>query len=326
MEWTLARHLRSPLLVALSSFSLSGLCVSQVLVGQNCDVPLSTLQVSNPASSVPSTLELAVHLGKLNTSAQAPMDQGSRRMVVVLDGSKYVTDELWKLEASLASALFEQARSEDSFALYVISDQPVILDFSTSRDALRKQVNELLAGRPAHQKERRRLYDAFLAASDLFGTPHFADAIFCLAGGVDHDSSRSRDATARTLLGRGIRLFGVLFKGLDFDVPLVYVPPNISAVNVMDLAQQSGGLLEYEHTETAQHEYKFTTGSLKSAWGKVAVSYWRAVNVYRLDLSAFPASWPADLRLTLPTPNSAGAGEPEILYPHQKWTCTSRSS
>jgi hypothetical protein len=326
MEWTLAHHLRPPLLVTLLSFFLSGLSAAQVLVGQNCEVPLSTLQIPNPRSSVPSRLELVVHLGKLSTSGQAPADKSGRRIVVVLDGSKYVYNDLWKLEASLASALFEQARPEDSLALYVVSDQPVVLDFSLSPDAKRKQVSELLSARPAHQKEKRRLYDAFLAASDLFGTPHFADAIFYLGGGIDHDSSRSRDATARTLLGRGIRLFGVLFKGLDFDGPLRYVRPEYSAVNVMDLAQQSGGLLEYEHIETPQHEYKFTTESSKSAWGKVTRSYLRTVTVYRLDLSAFPASWPADLRLALPTPNSAGAGELEILYPHQKWTCTSRSS
>src|SRR5580704_10714712 len=100
-------------LYLIAFFSIAGPSFAQQKAIQSCDVPLVVGYWRKLHSK-----DLTVHLGtELVTVDNVFLDDGPKRVAVVLDSSKQTSDEQLKVLLDITTALVEHARPQDTFSL-----------------------------------------------------------------------------------------------------------------------------------------------------------------------------------------------------------------
>ena len=256
-------------------------------------------------------------------------DLSPKRMLLVLDASKNVNAEAWKIETSLSTFVIDGAPPQLSFGLVLLNADVPPLDFATPRESLYSRLKELSSTRPAKAKPSEEdTYGGLMGALRLFGTPQFGDTIFAFFGGADESGRVNPSLLRDSFAKQGVRIFGFVLGEMsrsgfymtskDGDVP---ADPDTGEIGA--LAVQSGGLVAVENTTMQTKTYHLTDDRLNQLEAWAHRFYQLTVVPYRIrvaaDPSAKPSEWSVDLNETIKK-KAPGAG---VLFPHQLLPCPS---
>ena len=268
-------------------------------------------------------------------------DLTPKRIVLLLDASKNVNAEAWKLETSVAHFLVDGSPSQVTFALVILNADAPLLDFATARETLRSKLVDLVSSRPANAKLSEDIYGGLMSALKLLGTRQFGDTMFAFLGGADDSHQADVGAVQRAFVGQGVRLFGLILGQESLNG--FYISPGPRAYSLRNtapggpdtsevpfdpdtnelgrLAVETGGLLAVENTRMQRVTYHLTDERLKQIELTAHRFYSQMVTPYRIqigtDAPTKPASWSIDLTEAIKL-KAPGA---RVLFPHQFASC-----
>lgn len=166
--------------------------------------------------------------GSPSTVTHASVDAGSKRVALILDASKKVPNEEWKLETEMAVTLIQNARALDRFTLYLVGVDTPAVPWLPSAD-LQRQLREMTSSRPPTVDANERLYDSLLAAAKHLDPPEFGDAIFLFGHPDDSGSNATPEQVEELILRNRVRFYAMSFTdplrgklppGFDLNKPL----------------------------------------------------------------------------------------------------------
>jgi hypothetical protein len=154
---------------------------------------------------------LAITVGDVDgTVENAAIDGGGKRVALILDASRKVPKDEWKLETEMALSLIGHARPEDRFGIFVTGvDSPT--GPLLPAEGARKQLGKLVSARPDASDESERIYDALLMATERLDPPAFGDAVFLFGHAEDSSSNASPEQIQEIILKRGLRFYAMSF-------------------------------------------------------------------------------------------------------------------
>lgn len=229
-------------------------------------------------------------LGKGNAAIAVAPDTAPRRIVVLLDVGRKVTNDAWKLAITLVERVVANARPEDAFALLTFGGPEVAVPFGQPRDAVLSRLAALVADRPKPALEGSRGYDAALRALQELGAPQFGDAIFMVAGGADTHSRATLGRTLAALQANGARLFGfTLTRFTALSVGPIESEERLQTDqgtrDLARLATESGGVLFAENTTPFNRPFVITEAKLESLHTLAWRMYSQIADVYRIEFA-----------------------------------------
>ena len=142
----------------------------------------------------------------------ATFDTHPRRIVILLDASRSMTEEKqkWNAEKVIAQDLLRAASPGMSVALIVFASNVVnSVDFAQGRFGVAQALSALGQGVEVAPKGHRRtaLYDAISAGIDLLHPPQSHDIIYAVTDGGDNVSKVSFARVKERLLSAQVHLF-----------------------------------------------------------------------------------------------------------------------
>jgi von Willebrand factor type A domain len=244
----------------------------------------------------PAQFELRLH-GQPATVASAALDATPKRILLLVDLSEKMNAGGWNLIASLAAYLVQNARPEDRFALLTFAGPKERLDFNQPRAALQAKLAGYLRHRPGPGSDDDPIDDAVLEALAVFGPPRFGDTILLFTRGEGQGSRAAPKKLEEALLAHRVRLFAIAagaapqFEYFITDVPAprgTRMPPQgVLPIHgaLQNLAEESGGVLFSEVTESPEHTYVLTATRRKELQQLVWHMYGQIVEPYRITLA-----------------------------------------
>jgi len=236
------------------------------------------------------------------------IDGGPKRVALILDPSRNVSDEEWKLETQMAARLVEGGRPGDRFLLFIEGIDNEASSF-LSPDEVDRQLRGLVFARPASVDSSERAYDALLNAAQRFDPPAFGDALILFGHPEDVGSKADPDQVLQVILKRALRFYGFSFRD-----PL-------------------GG---YAKLDQLSHE----TGYYFSFHSLLSLNQPRQMSLYEGFLDDVYAGIAEPYRLTIRMPSSEGPTAltievvnakdripraDDVHYPHSVYSCVASS-
>jgi hypothetical protein len=257
-------------------------------------------------------------------------DLTPKRIVLVLDASKNVNAEAWKIEMSVARFLVDGSPPQVTFALIILNADAPPLDFTASRETVKSKLGDLVTSRPTNAKLSEDIYGGLMSALKLLGTRQFGDTIFAFFGGADDSHRTDVGAVQRAFVEQGVRLFGLVLGqeslyGVYMTTPGSPAPREVpfdpDTNELGRLAVETGGLLAVENTRMPWTTYHLTDERLKQIQVTAHRFYSQMVTPYRIqiatDAPTKPESWSIDLTEAIKL-KAPGA---RVLFPHQLASC-----
>jgi hypothetical protein len=249
-----------------------------------------------------------------------------KRILLVLDASKGVKDDAWKIQTGVAIDLVETS-PRLSFALAFLNADEQALDFGTPRGALQSKLTDLASARPKSSRSGEDVYGGLLRALSVFGPPQFGDAIFVFAG--DRDSSSDFEDTGRiqrAFQDHGVRLFGMILSVRATSG--FYAVSNGSAIPfdpdsdaLGRLAMVTGGFLSVENTKGELTTYHLTPERLEQLKGFARHYRSLIATPCRIQITADAPSKPENWTLDLTSQLKQEVPAARILFPGELLPC-----
>ena len=182
----------------------------------SCDVPLVVTRFVPSSGTVElvqdlTAKDLTVKVGGTSRTVEnASIDRGGKRIGLILDASKNIPQDEWKLETKMAVSLMEHARPEDKIALSLIGvDIPAGSFLAAS--GVRARLQALASSRPKAPDDSERIYDALLLAAQHLDPPEFGDSIFLFGHPDDSGSKANPEQVQELILRNRLRFYGMSF-------------------------------------------------------------------------------------------------------------------
>jgi hypothetical protein len=189
----------------------SSASLAQQTTTETCDVPVVVASYDNQLVRDLSPLDFSVQVGGAPVSVvSTEIDGGPKRIALILDASKNIPDDEWKLETEMAQSFVENARPEDQFAFVVVGAEGTAAAF-LSPDDVTSQLRKLAASRPVSADATEKNFDAILAAANRLDPPQFGDAIFLFGHSVDAGSTADYDHVLELVQKNSLRFYGMSF-------------------------------------------------------------------------------------------------------------------
>lgn len=322
--------------LALLSVSASAKQVEDKSSPCTAAIPV-TVTVSDGRAVTPLTsaaFEARVH-GRPASITALDQDDTPKRIVLVLDASRNVNAEAWKMETSLASFLANGVPSRVSLALVVLNSDAPALDFTTSRETLRSTLADLASIRPANAREGENIYQALVSDLRLFGTRQFGDAMFAFLGGSDDSGRIDAGEIRRRFIEQGVRVFGFVLgqRALSGFYMLkpggsgpAEIPWDPDTDEIGGIAAATGGLLAVENTRMPSVTYHLSDERLKQLQTTTYRLYTHIVTPYRIQISANALTKPENLSIELSKATQTQVPNARILFPRQLIPCAAVSA
>ena len=293
----------------LASLSIAGPSFAQQNVSQSCDVPLVVGYWRKLHRK-----DLTVHLGsELVSVGNAFPDDGPKRVAVILDSSRQISEEEWKVLLDITSALVEHARPQDTFSLYLVGADDSDGPFLTTGD-VRTRLRKFALSSPSRSSPdgSERNYDAILAAVMHLTPSKFGDVILFLGNDTDSDSKVSLAQVQELILRNRVTFYGLSF----YSSKIRRIPSNASPSQLDLLSHETGYFISYMSPELLAEPEQ-----VRQKKEFVIHSYAGHAEPYRVSIPG--PSIPGPVKLEITVPKSMGPSNlPEYVhYPRTIYPC-----
>jgi hypothetical protein len=276
-----------------------------------CDIPV----VATSFNSASRAVELVKDLGiqnfeiKLDGVPQelesASVDNGPKRVALILDASKNVPRDEWKLETQMAARLVEHARPP-----------------SEARERLRT----LGSSRSAVPDSGEKVYDTLLAAAGGFNPPQFGDALFLFGHSEDSGSKADVDQLLEMILKNRLRFYGLSFTDpLQGKLPAGYnpnnpLPANVRIPRLVDVGMASGYNVYFHSVRVLN-----LPGQTALFEGFLGDLFRGVAEPYRVRIARPLTQGPMKLEITVKNIGPRRINLDDIHYPRSIYPCTMTS-
>ena len=320
----------SKLLPALSIMSLFvAICVrvsAQNIQDHSCDVPLVVTHFVPSAGTVElvqdlSAKDLTVKVGGVKSTVEsASIDRGGKRIGLILDASKGIPQDEWKLETEMAVSLIEHARPEDRFTLFVVGGDVTGGPLLPSSE-VEKQLKKLALSRPDVPDGSEKIYDALLLMAKRLDPPEFGDVIFLFGHPDDSGSNASPEQVQEQILRNRLRFYAISFTdplrgklppGFDLNKP---IPANVGMEKIDQISHATGYFVSFHSTQALNFpgQVPLFKGFLGDLYAGIAGPY-----RLKIDLST---SGKTSLNLVIKDGDARNIRQLDVHYPHFIYRC-----
>jgi hypothetical protein len=293
-----------------------------------CDVPLVVTRFVASSGTVElvkdlTAKDLTVRVGGAPSAVEnASVDGGGKRIALILDASKKVPKDEWKLETEMAISLSEHARPEDRFAFFLVGvDRPAGPLLTPGE--VQKRVGEVASSRPDAADGSERIYDALLAAAKSLDPPQFGDAIFLFGHPKDSGSKATPEEIQELILKDRLRFYAMSFADplrgkypprFDPNKPL---PANLGLEQADKISHATGYFFSFHSVEDLDpSQIVLLKGFLGDLYAGIA-------EPYRVKIDANVADKTA-LDLLVTNSQARNIRQSDVHYPHFIYQCIAR--
>ena len=299
---------------------------AQNIQNHSCDVPLVVTRFVPSSGAVElvqdlSAKDLTVKVGGLSSTVKdAAIDRGGKRVGLILDASKRIPQDEWKLETEMAVSLIEHARPEDKFSLSIVGgDLPggSLLPSSAVQERLKK----LAVSRPDAPDGTERIYDALLLMAKHLDPPEFGDTIFLFGHPEDSGSNASPKQVQEIILRNRLRFYAVSFTDMRGKVPPGFdlnkpMPANAGIERIDQISHATGYFVSFHSPQALNFpgQIPLFKGFLGDLYAGIAEPY-----RLKIDLST---SGKTSLNLVIKRGNARNIRQVDVHYPHFIYRCS----
>jgi hypothetical protein len=292
----------------------------QQVVADSCDVPVVVTDYQNNVVRNLVPADFSVRLGGTSRPvASAFIDSSSKRVALIIDASKNIPEEEWKLETDMAAQLVSHARPEDRFVFYVIGGQGTT-DKLLSSSEISEHIEELRHRRPAVDANEK-IYDTILAAAKRLDPPQFGDAIFLFGHHEDSGSNTSADYLLERILKNRVRFFAISFAdklaklppGFNLNKPL---PKEFGRSTLETASAETGYFFSFHPVRALQ-----MPGQLPLFENFLSDLYTWIAEPYRLKVPASSVKDRSKVEITLAAMEERRIHRDGVHYFHMLYSC-----
>jgi hypothetical protein len=328
-DWTLTvglengYHLRGRKSTVRTLNPLLALCVTLLVTSRpqleaqksSCDVPLVVTRFVAASRTVElvrdlTAKDLAIKVGgSPSTVKSASVDTGRKRVALILDASKKVPTDEWKLETEMAVSLIENARPLDRFTLLLVGVDTSAGTLLPPED-LQAELRGIASSRPTTVDENERIYDTLLAAAKRFDPPEFGDAIFLFGHPNDLGSKATAEQVEELILKNRLRFYAVSFTDA--------LPKDIGQEQADKISHATGYFFSFHSVDVLKirGQRALLEGFLADLYAGIAQPYQLKISLNTSDKTA--------LDLAVVNGKDRNIRQDDVHYPHFIYPCTSR--
>jgi hypothetical protein len=302
---------------------------AQQRTASSCDIPLVLTRYDVPKREV----QLVKHLRSKDIEVQLDgtpvtlkgmsIDDGPKRVALLLDASRKVGDQEWKLQAEMAASLLEHARPADRFTLLYTGAEGGAASFLSPQDAV-EQLRKAAASRPVATDTGEKNYDAVLEAVNRLDPPAFGDAVFLFGRPNDFGSKTAPEQLQELLLKHNLRFYGLTFsnplegklRGVNLNRPLPPQLLSLVSTKLTDLSTATGYFFSFHSVRDLE-----IPGQTQWFRGFLGDLYAGIASPYRLTLPAMDLPGPIKVDMTLLNMDERDVLDHDIHYPQFVYPC-----
>ena len=295
--------------------------IAQGSPSESCDVPVVVTRFDTSFQDL-GTRDFLVHLGTNPVSLEsASVDRDPKRVALILDASRYVLDNEWKVEAEMAADLVGHARPFDTFALLLVGMESATQSLLSPAE-VREQLRELWSSRPPRTDSTERVYDALFAAAKRLDPPQFGDTLVLFGHMYDVGSKTDPDRLLGLVMRSKLRIIGIDFSDpLPTSLPPGFdpnnIPPESSAPKKLgEMTAETGYYFSYDAMEGLNRP-----GQMRLFESFLADLYKRISEPYRLRALAFASSGRVKLEITVANSADRKIRPTDMHYPQFIFPC-----
>lgn len=283
------------------------------------------------------TNDLTVQLGDVPASVVSlRIDDGPKRVAVVLDDSGRISAEEWKRETELAASFVGHARPQDTVALLLVGSHSAVSPLVSPAEVV-EQLRQVSFTRPPAPDAGGRTLDTLLAAVNLLSPPRFGDAIFLFGRSDDTGSAANLEPVQEQMLRNGLR-----FYGLSLVDPTEKLPPGTDRNKPLPAAFNPGRLAEPSSMTGCAFEFtslkvlampaqfvrfreelvpRYFPSQLELRKNHLADLYAGIAAPYRVALPASSIQNPTELRIAVADADERNINKRDIHFPRRVYPC-----
>jgi len=298
-----------------------------------CAIREIPINVTDPAGVIVTDLNPATFLAKVHGKPvqvlSVARDSRPRRIVILLDASSSMTIEpiKWAMALRTATELLNAAPASDTFSLIVFTNAvQETVDFTQDRGSILTSLQKIERGKkalPKGTKGSTALWDAISAGATLLGSSTPGDVIYAITDGDDNASEEKPSVIERTLLEKGIRLFGFFFDEGSIEM----YPDHPTLIDVGTTLKDTGGVaVVLPRGKYLESEYKLSNEQLALLSRLLQSQFKQIDQFYLLKIAlAQDIQKPADLSLGFTPANDRKLRALTLTYVDKISPCNSHS-
>jgi hypothetical protein len=319
---------------------LMGAGVSQQTTCKTIDVPVGVISASGDAFRGLAAEDFVGRIQKRSVTVKTlTFDDGPRRVLLVVDASKKLSNDSRKAENEMVRVLLASARPADTFAIMTARGSGQDVNFSADRSAILEAVNH-----PAEGKRGKEpgVLDTVMAGIEWFGAPQSGDAIVVIAADLEGNHKANAGAVAKALAANHIRMFGLAMgpvetknsvasgmmtsttsQGLAQAKPLVgdFVY-DVGDEHFFPLTTNSGGIVVGAMNQDPRVSYSLNDAHVVQAIRQRAHSISNMISAYyRMQVEPPKISRPEGWDLTINEEMQKHSSPMFVLFPHELGPC-----
>ena len=313
---------RFSLVLCLFLFVLKAQLYAQLKAAESCDVPFVVTNFDNVLLKDLGPQDLLVRLGTVPITLDGiSVDGGPKRVALILDPSRNVPEDEWKLEIEMADKFVGHARPDDKFVFLLVGTDEVP-DAFLSPAVVQGQLRKLASSRPPNTDSSERIYDVLLTAAKRLDPPMFGDALFLFGHHEDVGSMTDPDQLQELILKDRLRFFGMSFSDplrgkvpRDFD-PNKPLPASLAPSQLQKMSSATGNYFSFHSVQALNHP-----GQTPLFEGFLGDLYARIAEPYRLRIPMSDIKGQTKLEISVKNMNDRDVRASGIYYPRLTYPC-----
>jgi hypothetical protein len=315
-------------IVIVRLFSFSSESFSQQDRIESCDVPVVVSWFNAQTRTMEQVKKFGpenflIQLGGIGGSLDSvSIDGGPKRVALVLDASKNIPQDEWKLETEMAASFVSHARPGDKFLFLLIGTNGFPDSFLTPRE-VEEQLLRLGDSRPPATEDSARIYDALLEGANRLYPPSFGDVLFLVGRAEDSGSKTDADHLLEVILKNRLRFYGFSFSDpLRGKLPPGFnlnnkLPASIVFPKLADVSAATGYFMSFHNLQDLNYP-----GQIPLFKGFLGDWYSGIAEPYRLRIHMPTVKGKTKLEISLANLGDLKINARDLNYPHFIYPCT----
>ncbi|HYX52286.1 MAG TPA: hypothetical protein VE783_02475 [Candidatus Limnocylindrales bacterium] len=274
--------------------------------------------------------------GNRESLTSMSFDEGPRRVVLIVDASRKLSDDTRKAERLLVETLLNSARKEDSYALIVARGAEQTVKFGEDR----KSIVDAVPLEPSGKSTKGGVLDAVMQGITLLGPAQPGDSILVIAADLEGNKTTSARKVTRALHDHRIRMLGLALGPVSAQnymaggqtttsLGLATTTPGVGELtydtgdqDYYPLTHDSGGIVISAMNGSPQRSYNMKDPKLQQELAYKAQVISNVISTYyRAEVGPVPAR--VEDLIVLPSDNLRKQfPQMFLLYPHQVGPCS----